>query len=298
MLSNILASMILTLPVYAAFPLIFAFLRKNPIKYSVYSTICYIVNFAIKIILLSLAVSSNYSMLPCLLWTYIFSKHCFKMIPATPSTPKSTEEVLPQSPTLTVVPIRSEQISPETPQAVHKTQQRTTSSMINWKALAIFFLALLPLVAFVFYNGGKATGYTEGYADGYLALDPVEMPRSGEVLTGSTYFHGAEMKITASPTQSVVVTLKNKRGVVRHRFFVRAGDTVTVGVPRETLYAYFASGETWYGLEKGLMFGEDTYYFKDDSPLDFENYSWSYNLSSISGGNFTEIASNEVEFFG
>ena len=81
-------------------------------------------------------------------------------------------------------------------------------------------------------------------------------------------------------------------------FFVRSGETVTIGVPAEYLYVYFASGDTWYGYGEGLMFGENTVYSKDDDALDFTQYTWEYTLYQVANGNFVETPSNQDEFFG
>ena len=51
-------------------------------------------------------------------------------------------------------------------------------------------------------------------------------------------------------------------------FYVRAGDVVTIGVPAEYLYVYFASGDTWYGSTH--LFGEQTSYSMDDEICDFK----------------------------
>ena len=74
-------------------------------------------------------------------------------------------------------------------------------------------------------------------------------------------------------------------------------ETVTVGVPADELYIYFASGTKWYGYGKGLMFGEDTSYSKDDELVDFSEYTWEYTLYPVNDGNFSETPSNENEFF-
>ena len=77
-------------------------------------------------------------------------------------------------------------------------------------------------------------------------------------------------------------------------FYVRAGDTVTVGVPCEYLYVYFASGDTWYGTSH--LFGEDTSYSMDDTICDFTEYTWEYTLYPVSSGNFSQTPIDEDEF--
>ena len=123
---------------------------------------------------------------------------------------------------------------------------------------------------------------------------PVIIPRTGDILSGSECFDGSELTITASSGESCVVKLKTSSGVERLSFYVRAGDTVTVGVPAEYLYVYFASGDTWYG--KKLLFGDETHYSMDDEILDFTQYTWEYTLYPVSSGNFSETPIDPDEF--
>lgn len=128
-------------------------------------------------------------------------------------------------------------------------------------------------------------------------LTPKTLPKSGDILYGRASFAQSEISVTADSTYNYVVTLKNAKDEKCVSFFVRAGDTVTIGVPAESLYVYFASGKDWYGYGKGKMFGEHTSYSKDDRLLDFYNYTWSYTLYPVYNGNFSETPSNEDEFF-
>lgn len=110
----------------------------------------------------------------------------------------------------------------------------------------------------------------------------VMMPLSGEILSGSEAEGGSELTVKASSTSSYVVKLKTLTGVERLSFFVRAGDTVTVRVPLEYLELYYASGDVWYG--KALLFGEDTFYSKDDEVLDFTRYNYESEFTTSIGG--------------
>lgn len=126
---------------------------------------------------------------------------------------------------------------------------------------------------------------------------PLIIPASGKILSGMEYKNGSTITVTADSTSNYVVTLKDASDVKYVSFFVRAGETVTVGVPSMKLYVYFASGKQWYGYGRGLMFGENTVYSKDDDIMDFINYSWEYTLYPVSDGNFSETPSDEDEFF-
>lgn len=146
------------------------------------------------------------------------------------------------------------------------------------------------------YQIGRDAGYAEGFEAGLLAPRPIQKPASGTLLSGKKY-SSSSITVTAGTSQDYVVSLKFKTGAECLAFYVAAGDTVTVGVPSNTLYAYFASGDNWYGYEKGLMFGEDTQYSRDENPLDFSNYTWEYTLYPVEDGNFTEKPISEDDFF-
>lgn len=148
------------------------------------------------------------------------------------------------------------------------------------------------------YDEGYVDGYDHGYASGYDTLKPISMPSSGTVLSGQEYYDESEITVKASFGDSYVVSLKDMSGKECISFFVRSGETVTIGVPSEYLYVYFASGDTWYGYGEGLMFGENTVYSKDDDALDFTQYTWEYTLYQVANGNFVETPSNQDEFFG
>ena len=175
----------------------------------------------------------------------------------------------------------------------------------------IYSIILIIALAFIAYSfvedvreeelaAAKAVGYEAGYEAGYKAglAEPrkTTKPASGTILSGAEY-DGSEITVTASSSYDYVVSIKNILGKEYVSFYVRAGDTVTIGVPAEYLYVYFASGKDWYGFGKGLMFGKNTVYSKDKEKLDFTDYTWEYTLYPISNGNFSETPSDESEFF-
>ena len=147
------------------------------------------------------------------------------------------------------------------------------------------------------YQRGWDVGYDGGYLEGYEALRPVKMPESGTILTGKEYNYCSKITVTASHGASYVVSLRTYSGEERLSFFVKSGETVTVGVPAEWLQVYFASGSDWYGYGKGLMFGDETCYSKDDELLDFYSYEWEYTLYPVYDGNFSETPIQENDFF-
>ena len=119
-------------------------------------------------------------------------------------------------------------------------------------------------------------------------------PLSGEILSGSESVDGSELTVTAGSTSSCVVKLKTASGVERLSFYVRAGDTVTICVPPEPLYIYFASGDYWYGKDR--LFGKDTSYTMDDEILDFSQYNYEYTFSPVVNGNFNDTPIDPDDF--
>lgn len=125
-------------------------------------------------------------------------------------------------------------------------------------------------------------------------LTPVTEPLSGTVLSGTEVYGESELTINASSSDSYLVKLKTQSGITRLTFYVRAGDTVTVGVPNEDLYVYFASGSEWYGMKH--LFGESTSYSMDDEIKDFWQYTYEYTLYPVTNGNFSETPIDAEDF--
>lgn len=124
-------------------------------------------------------------------------------------------------------------------------------------------------------------------------LIPEIEPNTGYIFEGG-WDDGSELTITAPYNASVVVKAKNIYGSTEICFYVQSGDTVTMDVPAEDLQIFFACGSKWYGYDD--LFGEYTSYSKDNSYLDFSEYTWSYTLQPVTNGNFSETPSNKSEF--
>ena len=110
---------------------------------------------------------------------------------------------------------------------------------------------------------------------------PQEMPASGTVFfcsdsytpstftvenSGSSNYY---MKFVKAGTDTTVIT-----------FFVRAHSTITINMPAGNLELRYAYGSNWYGEEQ--LFGEETYYAKDEEYYDFSNYTWEISLYTSS----------------
>ena len=159
------------------------------------------------------------------------------------------------------------------------------------KKLLVLFLIigiLLSLCACGIYN----YSYTYNFAD--ADLTPVAEPQSGTILSGEEVLDGSKITIYAASSNACVVKLKDLSNADCMSFYVRAGDTVTISVPREFMYVYFASGNTWYGEED--LFGSQTSYQKDGSIKDFTSYTWEFKLYPVSNGNLKLKNVNKVDF--
>ena len=152
--------------------------------------------------------------------------------------------------------------------------------------ISVFILIVVVIVNSIVEDNAKEE------ADAHLT--PVAEPASGTILTGNKVYGGSEITIYASSGDSCVVKLKTRSGTERISFYVRAGDTVTVNVPAEYLYVYFASGSTWYG--KNDLFGAKTHYQKTENVRDFTEYTWEFTLYPVSDGNLTLDQIDEDEF--
>lgn len=82
-------------------------------------------------------------------------------------------------------------------------------------------------------------------------------------------------------------------------FYVIGGQTAEVLVPLGYYELYYATGNTWYGLEN--LFGSKTERFKCDDTFDFyeeDNYyqGWTVTLYKVSNGNMSTKAVSEEDF--
>ena len=124
--------------------------------------------------------------------------------------------------------------------------------------------------------------------------EEVAEPLSGTVLSGYAPKDASQITVSLENTGACVVMLKDISDRTLLSFYVRAGETVTVDVPAEMMYVHFAGGKNWYGEE--LLFGENTVYNQDPELTDFTQYSWEYELDSLTRGEF-EASDAEVEPF-
>ena len=180
----------------------------------------------------------------------------------------------------------------QAPQPQKQTPVQKKSGLSTF--LSILLVFTIPIGLMLLDDAGVFDKDKPGSSNQSAQKPAAIIPRSGDILSGSECFDGSELTITADSGSSYVIKLKTASGVERLSFYVRAGETVTVGVPAEYLYVYFASGDTWYG--KSLLFGDITYYSMDEDILDFTEYSWEYTLYPVNSGNFSETPIDPDDF--
>ena len=125
-------------------------------------------------------------------------------------------------------------------------------------------------------------------------MRPTDLPKNGQVFIGKNLSRKSELTIKSKTSDSCYIKLKNSSGKDVFSFFVRAGCSATVSVPKGKYHVYFSYGNDWYGTE--YIFGPDTTYSKDDELLDFNMYTWEYTLYPVYNGNFTETPIDANEF--
>lgn len=185
-----------------------------------------------------------------------------------------------------------------------KTGKPRAKLPINPKSILLIIGFIAILIAVIhFANKEDVTDYTTLPSHTYettkttttTKLPTVPEPESGDILYGKEYENESKLTISASSNESCVVKLKTSSGTEILSFYVRAGQTASVGVPCEKLYVYFATGRDWYGEDK--LFGENrTSYSKDSNICNFAEYTASYTLYPVSDGNFEETPISADEF--
>lgn len=123
---------------------------------------------------------------------------------------------------------------------------------------------------------------------------PKALPATGEIITGRNLGGRSTITIKSSAEESYYIKLKDTSGQDVMSFFVRAGESTTVYVPERNLQVFFACGNDWYGPV--YLFGDETAYSKDDDFVDFSQYTITYTLYPVTGGNFTETEIPPDEF--
>lgn len=110
-----------------------------------------------------------------------------------------------------------------------------------------------------------------------------------------------ELKAADNEYESLLNNLIIKEGSHLLKFYVRAGETVTIDAPMGKARLYYAAGNEWYGqLWKTdiRFFGEDTVFYTSDDVFDFENYTYEITLYPVPGGNFDTYEIDPEDFPG
>lgn len=160
--------------------------------------------------------------------------------------------------------------------------QRVTRNNLMPVLLFGFFLLLMPV-------GKTNPGQTIGQALYSHLFAPHEkfqaLPENGYLFMSADSADCSQLTVDCSNTDAAYVKLKTLSGETVVAFFVRAGETATIDVPREVLELYFAqdAGHTrkWYGEEKCFGFG--TAFAKNVEPMDFTQYYHTVIFHTLNG---------------
>jgi hypothetical protein len=107
-------------------------------------------------------------------------------------------------------------------------------------------------------------------------------------------------KITNAPGANTLMKLiRVSDGVEVMSIFIRAGESVKVGVPVGSYRAKVASGQTWYG--DSIRFGPNTSYGSLDTVLQFsiegsQLLGKEVMLTEVIGGNLKQVPLNASDF--
>jgi len=208
------------------------------------------------------------------------------------ATPRTRIQYTRPDPTPEPPPVKKEYRSP----AEGKSSVLDKAYILSWIIVIGVVVTPIAIGAFSAAYPTSSNTYTPKSTETVSSdiLQPITEPASGTILSGYEPYNSSQISVTASHTSSCLVKLKDVYDNEVISFYVRSGETAVVDVPHEDMYVFFASGKTWYGIEH--LFGEDTYYSKDDTELDFSNYSWEYTLYPVEDGNFTQTTINAEEF--
>lgn len=160
----------------------------------------------------------------------------------------------------------------------------------------LFIIAIVVITSIVIVTATNEPEIKERMSDriSQNSYPAVKEPPNGRILLGTEADNASEITVTASDDEACVVKLKTGLGTTILSFYVRAGNTVTMEVPCNSFYVYFATGKTWYGEEH--LFGENTNYSMDENLCDFSEYAYTYTLESVNDGNFEASSINADEF--
>ena len=144
---------------------------------------------------------------------------------------------------------------------------------------------------------------SNGLSDSYsFTINPKPVKISNGFIKKPKVSRIAPVIVHASKTESCYVYFKSAMGS-KYDFslFVKAGTTVEVKAPVGHYTMYYASGQTWYGVN--YRFGVGTSYYKADTSFFFYNefgivYGTEITLYQVLDGNMSTYEINESEFPG
>ncbi len=140
--------------------------------------------------------------------------------------------------------------------------------------LTVFVISTIAIPLCIYYYSADTTSYSANNT----SPTPKSEPRTGKILEGYERYNASSVTVVAPENESCVVTLKDRYQSTVVSFYVRAGERATIGVPYQTLYAFFMSGTTWYGTKD--LFGNNTAYRADSEGKRFDEHTYIYTVFS------------------
>jgi hypothetical protein len=145
----------------------------------------------------------------------------------------------------------------------------------------------------------KAAAIAKSDAD---TLKSFEQPLPASGAFPGSYYNSATsppFKINNSPNSNTLLKLVNLRSGDVVTVFIRAGESVEVGVPSGNYEVRIASGRTWYG--ETIRFGPETAYARLDEQFRFslegnQLLGNEVTLSRVVDGNLSQTSINAAAF--
>ncbi len=102
-----------------------------------------------------------------------------------------------------------------------------------------------------------------------------------KIIKSSTASADSNIKVTAGDRNAYIYLKSNTATYNDIAFTVKKNKTASVGVPLDKYTLYVAQGDVWYGSK--YLFGPGTSMSKDNEPMDFSAYTYTYKLQAENG---------------
>ena len=317
---SIVFSLLLTAAIYMAFPILFAVLRKKPIRLGIYRLVCWIVAIVIALIVQILTVSMNpdYRMtfVPAVLWTSIGiaigknsihtpdaditrAEHQSDPPPSDPPAIDPPASDLSASDPPSFDPSASDPLSSETSASRRPKHSAPSRGVPVW--IVILLVLVIGILLGVIIARPKQPSGLTGTAALEAALrdhatptprptaKPTPTPAPTKAVSGTVFIVPraeclAPFTVEAPTDYDCFVRLHYRSDPKRDvGIYVRAGDTASVDVPLGVYELYYATGLDWQGAgaKYNLVFGPDTQWHTSNETFRFYDDGEYYNGHTV-----------------